>query len=70
MGLTAQQTTQLRRGVNGVCARSSCECERSGLGDKCIWLRPTDSELERRTGEPHIDGWPLYSGIPQAKGSE
>lgn len=34
--------------------------------DQCIWLRPTDSELERRTGEPHIDGWPLYSGLPPA----
>lgn len=24
----------------------------------------TDAELQRRTGEPHIDGWPLYSGLP------
>lgn len=56
----------LRRGVDGVCARSTCECEREGLGDRCIWLRPTDAELERRTGEPHIDGWPLYSGLPPA----
>lgn len=24
----------------------------------------TDDELERLTGEPHIDGWPLYSGLP------
>ena len=54
----------LRRGVDGVCTRSTCECEREGLGDQCIWLRPTDTELERRTGEPHIDGWPLYSGLP------
>lgn len=54
----------LRRGVDGVCTRSTCECEREGLGDQCIWLRPTDAELERRTGEPHIDGWPLYSGLP------
>ena len=28
------------------------------------WLRPTDAELERRTGEPHVDGWPLQSGLP------
>lgn len=27
---------------------------------------PSDAELERRTGEPHIDGWPLYSGLPPA----
>jgi hypothetical protein len=27
-------------------------------------VRPTDAELERRTGEPHIDGWPLQSGLP------
>lgn len=26
----------------------------------------TDAELERDTGEPHIDGWPLYSGLPPA----
>lgn len=24
----------------------------------------TDAELEARTGEPHVDGWPLYSGLP------
>lgn len=24
----------------------------------------TDAELERRTGEPHIDGYPLFSGLP------
>ena len=29
-----------------------------------IWLPPTDAELERRTGEPHIDGYPLQSGLP------
>ena len=29
-----------------------------------IWLRPTDAELERRTGEPHIDGYPLQSLLP------
>lgn len=56
----------LRRGVDGVCTRSACECEREGLGDQCSWLRPSDAELERRTGEPHIDGWPLYSGLPPA----
>jgi len=26
--------------------------------------KPTDAELERRTGEPHVDGWPLVSGLP------
>ena len=30
----------LRRGVNGVCTRSTCECEREGLGEHCIWLSP------------------------------
>jgi hypothetical protein len=61
-----QPDCHLRRNVNGVCTRSTCECEREGLGDQCIWLRPNDAELERRTGEPHIDGWPLYSGMPPA----
>lgn len=55
----------LRRGINGVCSRRVCECERQGLGDQCVWLDPTDAELERINGEPHIDGWPLYSGLPQ-----
>jgi hypothetical protein len=32
-----------------------------------LGLRPTDAELERRTGEPHIDGYPLQSGLPPAK---
>ncbi|MEJ1934502.1 hypothetical protein WDZ92_30260, partial [Nostoc sp. NIES-2111] len=31
----------------------------------------TDAELERRTGEPHVDGWPLVSGLPSpAEGDE
>ena len=30
----------LRRNVDGVCTRSTCECEREGLGDQCIWLKP------------------------------
>lgn len=28
------------------------------------WSRPMDAELERRTGEPHVDGYPLYSLLP------
>ncbi len=32
--------TPLRRGVNGVCSRRICVCERDGLGDQCIWLEP------------------------------
>lgn len=60
----AAPAEQLRRGITGVCSKGVCECEREGYGDKCIWLRPTDAELERRTGEPHIDGYPLYSGLP------
>lgn len=60
----------LRRGVTGVCSKKdgkfACECEKQGLGDQCIWLRPTDAELERRTGEPHVDGYPLYSGLPNS----
>lgn len=54
----------LKRGVNGVCGRSVCICARDGLGDECIWLRHIDAEAERITGEPHIDGYPLYSVIP------
>jgi hypothetical protein len=27
-------------------------------------MRPTDAELERITGEPHIEGYPLYSLLP------
>jgi hypothetical protein len=26
-----------------------------------------DIALEAETGEPHIDGWPLYRGIPKSK---
>lgn len=60
LGPVERQVRQLRRGVDGVCTRSTCECEREGLGDQCIWLRLTDAELERRTGDPHIDGWPPF----------
>ena len=34
----------LRRGVDGICARSACECEREGLGDQCVWLKPADRQ--------------------------
>lgn len=34
----------LRRGVDGVCSRSTCVCEREGLGDQCIWLQPSAIE--------------------------
>ena len=27
-------------------------------------VRPKDAELERHTGEPHVDGYPLYSLLP------
>ncbi len=30
----------------------------------------SDHELERLTGEPHVDGWPLYSGLPPPAQSE
>ena len=59
----------LLRGSSGVCSRSVCLCEREGLGNQCVWLKPSDAELERRTGEPHINGYPLYSGIPKNQGS-
>lgn len=55
---------KLRRGETGRCSRSTCICDAEGLGPECVWLVPTDVELERRTGEPHIDGYPLYSGLP------
>jgi len=58
----------LKRGKTGFCSRKSgCLCEREGLGDECVYLRPNDAELERRTGEPHIDGYPLLSGLPPAQ---
>jgi len=29
--------------------------------------QPQDQELEQQTGEPHVGGWPLYSGLPPAQ---
>ena len=43
----------LRRGVDGVCTRSTCECEREGLGDQCVWLKPAEAEFEC-LGEPSL----------------
>ena len=42
----AKRRPTLRRGVTGVCSRSTCECEKEGLGDQCIWLRPADPVQE------------------------
>lgn len=43
----------LRRGVDGICTRSTCECEREGLGDQCVWLGPAEAEFEC-LGEPSL----------------
>ena len=43
----------LRRGVDGICTRSACECEREGLGDQCVWLKPAEAEFECM-GEPSL----------------
>ena len=43
----------LRRNVDGVCTRSTCECEREGLGDQCVWLKPVEAEFEC-LGEPSL----------------
>ena len=40
------QKKPLRRGVDGVCTRSACECEREGLGDQCVWLKAAVAEFE------------------------
>jgi hypothetical protein len=39
--------------VDGVCTRSTCECEREGLGDQCVWLKPVEAEFEC-LGEPSL----------------
>lgn len=41
-GGDARDGEPLRRGVSGVCERAVCICERDGLGDQCIWLKPKD----------------------------
>lgn len=53
--LAQPEPKPLRRGTTGRCSRSICICGRDGLGDQCIWLRPS---------EPMIDGYPLMSGLP------
>lgn len=54
-GFAAQVTGDrpLRRNVDGVCTRSTCECEREGLGDQCVWLKPVEAEFEC-LGEPSL----------------
>ncbi len=53
-------------------ARTSAAAARGGWATNWCELngppaaQPSDAELERRTGEPHVDGWPLYSGLPPA----
>lgn len=49
---------KLLQSMKNICTRSTCESK------QCSCLRPTDSELERLTGEPHFAGYPLYSGLP------
>lgn len=51
-----KQDEPLRRGVNGVCIRSTCECEREGLGDQCIYLRPKDYPAYKSGPLPET-GW-------------
>ena len=57
----------LRRGVDGVCTRSTCECEREGLGDQCVWLKPAEAEFEC-LGEPSLCANPRGCGcVPDSK---
>lgn len=57
----------LRRGVDGVCTRSTCECEREGLGDQCVWLKPAVAEFEC-LGEPSLCANPRGCGCaPDSK---
>ena len=49
---------KLLQSMKNICTRSTCESKQYSC------LRPTDSELERLTGEPHFAGYPLYSGLP------
>ena len=57
----------LRRGVDGVCTRSTCECEREGLGDQCVWLKPAEDEFEC-LGEPSLCANPRGCGcVPDSK---
>lgn len=43
-----------------------CACGDNWRAAQPAPAQPSDAELERRTGEPHVDGWPLYSGLPPA----
>lgn len=57
----------LRRGVDGVCTRSTCECERDGLGNQCVWLKPAEAEFEC-LGEPSLCANPRGCGcVPDSK---
>ena len=51
-----KQYEPLRRGVNGVCIRSTCGCEREGLGDQCVYLRPKDYPAYKSGPLPET-GW-------------
>lgn len=45
--------------------------QRSNYCAECERLsRELDKALERATGEPHVAGWPLQSGIPPAAGEQ
>ena len=67
-GFAAQVTGDrpLRRNVDGVCTRSTCECEREGLGDQCVWLKPAEAEFEC-LGEPSLCDNPRGCDCPKTK---
>jgi hypothetical protein len=55
---------KLVQSMKNIFTRNTCETK---LGYQCSCMRPTDSELERLTGEPHFAGYPLQSGMPPAR---
>ena len=67
-GFAAQVTGDrpLRRNVDGVCTRSTCECEREGLGDQCVWLKPAEAEFEC-LGDPSLCDNPRGCDCPKTK---
>ena len=53
----------LRRGVSGVCTRSICECERDGLGDQCVWLKPAEMRALPEWPAAALDGYSIDASI-------
>jgi len=69
--MTGRQSSATERALQFLAQGDSIRvaAKKAGVAPSTVWrakmrMRERDVELELKTGETHVNGWPLYSGLP------